>query len=246
MSMIGNEHLLKPKIEITYDEVALQLKLMKKIDEASFISDVNEGYLIGIDLLKPQFLIVSAELELISDGKIKCTRSIDQKEFVIDITDGIQYMRFPAIGYFACGTAGKDLADKVKEIHDNGRQLVASAIMSTGIIAIGKMKQEIAKIVHSEAIKRNFKVGYCMQPGSLRSWDVKEQYQIPSITNGDKIGMKCQPNGWIEPMISMSSMIPIGPNFEFDAVKTMCFQCPLTDCFFRQVDDIEDIVIEAK
>ena len=161
----------------------------------------------------------------------------------LNLTDeGVKYCLYPCDGFFYVTTLGSRISDRVNDLRGSDSER-ARIYAHTGIMAIGLARCKVRDMVEAEAKRLNMRVGPIMQPGSLRCWDVSEQAKILEIADaGTLLNLRITESGWVDPQYSNTGFIPIGPHYKRDFAYSLCHQCPLTDCFFREeTKDIEDI-----
>lgn len=171
------------------------------------------------------------------------TGTIRANNVCLNLTpDGVKYCLYPCDGFFYATTLGPAISDLINSLRDS-EPVRARTLANAAIYATGVLRGRVQALVEAEARRIGTRVGPIVQPGSLRCWDPSEQSKILEITNaGLHIGMRISESGWIDPPYSNTGFIPIGPRYKRDFAYSLCHQCPLTECAFRnEVKDIEDI-----
>ncbi len=134
-------------------------------------------------------------------------------------------------------TIGPALEAQVRALYQAGQDLLAFALDSVGVVALGIVEEVLHCMVEEQAAGLKWGVGPALGPGSLDGWPLQGQRELCALLPLKEIGMHLTDQCVLEPYKSASMIIGLGPGYESSRVGSICRYCALAESCWRRWGD---------
>ena len=122
-------------------------------------------------------------------------------------------------------TIGASLDAEARMLNEQGEPVVSYLLDSFGVAALGEVSRAAWRLAEERAQSRNWSVGPCLAPGSLKGWPLRDHRSLCSLVPLSSIDVRLNEAGLLIPFKSTSSLVGIGPSFTDRQVGSACRHC---------------------
>lgn len=173
-------------------------------------------------------------VEMLNDKKVVIYGADNKKRTFLNIGAKADLLLPARLSQISVITLGPKIDRLRKDVWEKGQRLRSYVLDLAGVLALKKIGQSINQIAEKEAVRRGWKVGYRMSPGSLTGWSLKDQRTLCDLLPLETIGVQILPSAMLSPLKSVAALIGIGPEYSSLQVKLTCKWCRhKSDCIIR-------------
>jgi len=141
------------------------------------------------------------------------------------VGEHVGLMRPARRAYLGVHSIGNRLAVQVRELNQNGEQLLGYWLDSIGVVALGKLGEIANTVAEENAAQTGWGVGARLSPGSLSGWPLEDQKKLCALLPLHRAGLQVNGHGVIVPLKSALSIVGIGPEYGKKRVQSVCHLC---------------------
>lgn len=134
-------------------------------------------------------------------------------------------------------TIGPALEAQVRALYQAGQDLLAFALDSVGVVALGVVGDALHCMVEEQAASLQWGVGPALGPGSLDGWPLQGQHELCALLPLEEIGVRLTDQCVLQPYKSASTIVGLGPSYESSRVGSICRYCALAESCWRRWGD---------
>ncbi len=173
-------------------------------------------------------------VERLSGNKVVIYGTDNKKPTLLDIGAKADLLLPARLAQISVITLGPEIDRLRKDLGKKGQSFRSYVLDTAGILALKNIGQSVNQIAENEAVRRGWKVGYRMSPGSCTGWPLKDQRPLCDLLPLKDIGVQIIPSDMLSPLKSVAALVGIGPEYSSLHVKLPCKWCRhKSDCISR-------------
>lgn len=223
-------------IDIDFDAKEIVSTLNHGRITPQLIGETEKAIIQAKDLVRPTVVYEWVEVEAVEGEQVVLADHNLKQRVVLHLGPHADLMAEAEMALVSVDSIGPKIDEQVRKLNQAGQNLLAYLLDSIGVVALGKIGDEVRRLAEKEANIRNWGVGSLLGPGSLEGWPLKGQIELCSILPIDRIGIHLNSQGVIVPFKSASGIIGTGPGYLFKKAGSVCRYCTHRNTCWRSQD----------
>lgn len=213
--------------------------LKRKTDIDNCLEEASSAVDVAIELSSVNAAWVWAKITGKDNNCI--TLSVEGYSGSFHLGDAYPYVAKAHLAMLSVITLGEKLDKKITEANDQGDTLFSYLLDQVGIIFLCRTCGFIRRKAIEEAKRMGWGIGPSIGPGSAPGWDLMDQKRFSSILPLESIGASVNDSGFLVPLKSVSAMVGIGPEYEYEGYSSVCSLCSsrVNNDFFQENRSLE-------
>jgi hypothetical protein len=227
--------IIDPVLEVSLPE--LSQKLGKAQQNAFLLEAAARVLALAVPLWHPKIVYRWLDVEIKEENKVSLSCDLTGETSILDLGHSVQFIKDAEKALVGIYTVGSELENAVKKASGQGLVVDAYLFDIVGLAVLGKLGQQVNRVVQDYARKQHWGVGPLLSPGSVHGWQLEDSHNLYRLLPIEAIEVKMSPNGILLPFKSLSFLIGTGPGYQASEVGTSCAVCSKRDnCEIRKND----------